>query len=950
VEVQDLKNGATHYWSLEKLRQRLELMREMYHNEAELSPTSPQQHNTENLSGNDPFYDRFPWFRLVGRSFMHISNLFYPVTLVHKAAIVNDRGEVKGYLRIAVQSVTDDDDVPVGVKQSGNAKIKFNDKDYICKRKDKFKRVSSSTILAEQCSLDEMRVVEGERTEQNHSGMKEVMGSEPDTVTLTDQSSDDVTCLSEIKEEDLPEHLQLGKTFTFRVTILQVCGLSQDYADVFCQFNFLHRFDEAFSTEPIKNSGKNQPLSFYHLQNFTTTVTKSFIDYIKNHPIVFEVFGHYQQHPLHNQARDTNSCTEVSPPRTLSCNMAPPSSKPVPSTKIPPPLKSHSASHVYAKYDLLVWFEIQELAPNGEYTMVNVDHTDGQYPGNGTFLLHQGIQRRLALTIMHENGPELLWRDVREIVVGRIRTTPLWDEPDSEHSVLSLSLLPAHYLRPPGEDRVFFRGEAAWDSSLHNSALLNRVTPYGEKVYLTISAYLEVENCSQPVCITKDLCIVLYSRDTRLTAARSLKSLFGQGFGRPRDSGKVTGVYELLLRQRSDTGSQRCQRKVLDTSSTYVRGEENLRGWRPRGDSLIVEHQWELEKLTRLELVEKCRHVLLLREKLHELNHMQELSKLDKEASNKFKKAMSSRHGKTTITTTTATEQLSDKELLTNASDTKQTSSVTSSMTASDMSVSGRETKSDTKGLMDTDNETDPDRKLMAKCLRLMLQGKVQLNPTKLSATVPADIEVITTPADDSSPLYSSDSDDSSDEHVTAAILPHSKLHNSYRPCTLEPKKSVSSDNLSSAAGCDGLVGGKKVSSSMREFPDEDGLFVPDVEEIRISPVVSRKGYLNFLDETNGWIKRYVVVRRPFVYLYHGERDLVERGLINLATSTVEFNDESQDMIKARNTFSIVTQHRGILLQTLDDKEFHDWLYAIDPLLAGQIRSKSARRKPTLRA
>lgn len=41
-------------------------MREMYHNEAELSPTSPD-HNIESVTGGDPFYDRFPWFRLVGR-------------------------------------------------------------------------------------------------------------------------------------------------------------------------------------------------------------------------------------------------------------------------------------------------------------------------------------------------------------------------------------------------------------------------------------------------------------------------------------------------------------------------------------------------------------------------------------------------------------------------------------------------------------------------------------------------------------------------------------------------------------------------------------------------------------------------------------------------------------------------------------------------------------------
>lgn len=40
--------------------------------------------------------------------------------------------------------------------------------------------------------------------------------------------------------------------------------------------------------------------------------------------------------------------------------------------------------------------------------------------------------------------------------------------------------------------RTFYRFEAVWDSSLHNSLLLNRVTPYGEKIYMTLSAYLEV--------------------------------------------------------------------------------------------------------------------------------------------------------------------------------------------------------------------------------------------------------------------------------------------------------------------------------------------------------------------------------------------------------------------------------------------------------------------------
>lgn len=51
------------------------------------------------------------------------------------------------------------------------------------------------------------------------------------------------------------------------------------------------------------------------------------------------------------------------------------------------------------------------------------------------------------------------------------------------------------------------------------------------------------------------------------------------------------------------SGMQRRRRRVLDTSVAYVRGEENLAGWRPRSDSLILDHQWELEKLSLLQEV-----------------------------------------------------------------------------------------------------------------------------------------------------------------------------------------------------------------------------------------------------------------------------------------------------------------------------------------------------------
>ena len=61
---------------------------------------------------------------------------------------------------------------------------------------------------------------------------------------------------------------KLGVEYQFRVTVLEASQISSDYADIFCQFNFLHQHEEAYSTEPLKNQGKpGPPLGFFHVQN-----------------------------------------------------------------------------------------------------------------------------------------------------------------------------------------------------------------------------------------------------------------------------------------------------------------------------------------------------------------------------------------------------------------------------------------------------------------------------------------------------------------------------------------------------------------------------------------------------------------------------------------------------------------------------------------------------------
>ena len=47
----------------------------------------------------------------------------------------------------------------------------------------------------------------------------------------------------------------------------------------------------------------------------------------------------------------------------------------------------------------------------------------------------------------------------------------------------------------------------------------------------------------------------------------------------------------------------------------------------------------------------------------------------------------------------------------------------------------------------------------------------------------------------------------------------------------------------------------------------------------------------------------------------------------------------------AKCTFSIATKDSGFLVQTANEKELNEWLYAINPLLAGQIRYLHRRER-----
>lgn len=334
-----------------------------------------------------------------------------------------------------------------------------------------------------------------------------------------------------------------------------------------------------------------------------------------------------------------------------------------------------------------------------------------------------------------------------------------------------------------------------------------------------------------------------------------------------------------------DTGSpgvQRRQRKVLDTSGWYVRGEENLHGWQPKGDSLIFDHQWELEKMYRIETVERIRHYLLLSDRLTSgrSDKIDLLSSCMKSSSSRMNLA-----ALTAPTSPVATTAVEDESIY----------------AVWDMS--------------------DREKYLCSKYASLIqshIPSKVVTSTSTTSnnpKTLPLDASTMST--NDPSSTNSS---------------PEEKL-------ALDSvlKRNSAPEIASSLSTTDQIT----TLSGLTELPKKV-TFTPEMEEVRLSCVISKKGYLNLLESKckKSWLKRWLIVKRPYLFIYLEEKDPIERSVINISTSEISYTDKD---LETSRTFTLITKYREYLFQASSFKEIHEWLYALNPLLAGQMLSKSSR-------
>lgn len=233
------------------------------------------------------------------------------------------------------------------------------------------------------------------------------------------------------------------------------------------------------------------------------------------------------------------------------------------------------------KHDILSRIQIMELNEAGEYAAVEVTQTSEL--DTGTFQLHQGLQRRIGINISHSSGDALPWGDITAVRAGKIQLidsagkTPDMGANEPEVT-LKLASSPVYRENANGTRNIIIY--AQWDSSLHNSLLLDRVTAEKYRVQMMISWDITSDKFAEPMRFSQKVCVQVLSRSfVRQT------SMFSSLWQNVRFVRSSTGIFTLTMRPAPIKRVGDLWR--MNSQHDYVKGEENLTSWTPRGVSLV---------------------------------------------------------------------------------------------------------------------------------------------------------------------------------------------------------------------------------------------------------------------------------------------------------------------------------------------------------------------------
>lgn len=255
-------------------------------------------------------------------------------------------------------------------------------------------------------------------------------------------------------------------------------------------------------------------------------------------------------------------------------------------------------------HDIFSRVQIHEISEDGTYQPVEV--IQGNALDSGAYQLHQGLQRRLVVNLTHTSGETLQWQNVTSMRVGRVRLldasgkAPALDSPVKEVPVKLVSP-PVVRSNADGTTNVTFIGQ--WDSSMHGSLLLDRATPEKYRIQASLLFNVTSSKLAEPMVFSLDLHMQIRSR----TYIRQT-SMFMQLWNATRVVHSTVGIFSVAIRPTSVKRATDLWR--MNTRDDYIKGEEALSGWTPRGVSLVRDFISTQKRRLRISEIETARSVL----------------------------------------------------------------------------------------------------------------------------------------------------------------------------------------------------------------------------------------------------------------------------------------------------------------------------------------------------
>ncbi|EWC45992.1 hypothetical protein DRE_04785 [Drechslerella stenobrocha 248] len=234
------------------------------------------------------------------------------------------------------------------------------------------------------------------------------------------------------------------------------------------------------------------------------------------------------------------------------------------------------------KHDVFGKVQMLELQETGDYTPVEVIQVNES--DQGSFQLHHGVQRRIQIWLTHSSGETLPMRDIARVSIRDVclvEPNEMAKQPSSTKEV-ELRIVKGPSIRRNTDGTNSIGVLAQWDTSAHNSVLLDRMTAPKYRVQVTIAWELVSDRLAEPLVFRHNMALEIRSRQVRGP------SKFLQILTATRSAHAVAGMFQVTVKPAVSRRAGDLWR--MNSGQRYVKGEEVLRAWTPRGMSIIKDY------------------------------------------------------------------------------------------------------------------------------------------------------------------------------------------------------------------------------------------------------------------------------------------------------------------------------------------------------------------------